>query len=315
MALFLAICVSSPVSAQFSGAMSPVLIPEAQQISAPLPIGAPEGLIYLDSGYDQVFWVDMTEGVLNVLSHKGQNNFARTAQIPISIGKKGMGKQAEGDLKTPIGVYQLIDFFADERIEDKYGIGAFPLNYPNIWDRLAGRTGSGIWLHGLPKGVDQRPLLDSDGCVVIDNVTLETLKSSIRLGDSMIVLAESMNWLDQDAPQPEASVLTAIEQWRKDWESLEEAAYFSHYASNFTDGKRDLSAWKTYKHKVNKYKNKVSVSLDRHSVVSYPGETDLVVSRFYQIYRSNNFNWKGWKYLYWQKNDQGEWKIVYEGNG
>ena len=30
------------------------------------------------------------------------------------------------------------------------GDGAFPLNYPNEWDRRLNKTGSGIWLHGTP---------------------------------------------------------------------------------------------------------------------------------------------------------------------
>jgi len=31
-----------------------------------------------------------------------------------------------------------------------YGDGAFPLNYPNDWDRRLRRNGHGIWLHGVP---------------------------------------------------------------------------------------------------------------------------------------------------------------------
>jgi len=42
-------------------------------------------------------------------------------------------------------------------LSDFYGAGAYPVNFPNIWDRRKQRSGHGIWLHGLPKGIASEP--------------------------------------------------------------------------------------------------------------------------------------------------------------
>ena len=66
----------------------------------------------------------------------------------ISLGKNGVDKSREGDQKTPIGVYNLLPM--KDGLPDFYGPGAYPLSYPNEWDRVNGRNGHGIWLHGTP---------------------------------------------------------------------------------------------------------------------------------------------------------------------
>ncbi|MFT5929661.1 MAG: murein L,D-transpeptidase YafK, partial [Candidatus Azotimanducaceae bacterium] len=86
--------------------------------------------------------------------------------------------------------------------------GAFPLNYPNAQDRLMKRTGSGIWLNGLPKGVQSRRRLDSDGCVVIDNETLECLKPLITNNETLAVLLPGIEWSAEQ-------LLITIEEWRQ----------------------------------------------------------------------------------------------------
>ena len=82
----------------------------------------------------------------------------------VTIGKNGAGKIIEGDQKTPLGVYFVTRFIESGELPDLYGDGAFPINYPNIWDRRNGRTGTGIWLHGTPSTIFSRPPEDSDGC-------------------------------------------------------------------------------------------------------------------------------------------------------
>lgn len=66
----------------------------------------------------------------------------------ISVGKGGGDKRREGDEKTPIVVYRVSSYLPGSSLPDMYGPGAFPIDYPNPWDRKLGRTGSGIWLHG-----------------------------------------------------------------------------------------------------------------------------------------------------------------------
>jgi murein L,D-transpeptidase YafK len=299
-----------PAQAEFVGAIAGGVQSTIEQRSE----GVPKGLFHVAPELPEVLWVDLAGGAMHVLEQSRPGWCKEREVIPISIGKAGFDKLREGDLKTPVGVYQITRFLSDASLHDKYGNGAFPLNYPNVYDRLRGRTGSGIWLHGLPKGVKSRPRLDSDGCVVVDNETLDRLHDVIRSRETLIVLSPTMEW-QSESSESSQTLMKAIEQWRGDWQRIDNDAYLGHYAENFTDSKRDLSAWKKYKTRVNKNKQRIKVDLQKLSVVAYPGEGDLATARFYQIYESDNYRWRGWKQLLWQLGSDGQWRIVYEGNG
>src|SRR3954465_12853763 len=110
----------------------------------------------------------------------------------ISIGKAGSHKTREGDQKTPIGVYHVTSSLPKAKLSDFYGAGAFPINYPNDWDRRQGRNGHGIWLHGTPSNTYSRPPRASDGCVVLTNADLEALASSLQVGLTPVIISEDV---------------------------------------------------------------------------------------------------------------------------
>ncbi len=281
-----------------------------------LPQGYPSGLIADNQSSPYLFWVALSDGRLHVLERLLSGQYREIENIPISIGKQGYGKEVEGDQKTPVGIYTMTSFIEDERLDDFYGLGAYPIDYPNAWDRLSGRTGYGIWLHGLPKGVDERPLLDSNGCVVIDNSKLDKYSEYIVTGKSTMVLTETLDWLEQPEQQDSADVMQAIGRWVSQWESLNTEEYLSNYHPDFTDFERDLEDWSLYKARINSAKEYIDIELSQLSVFTYPGEEGMVVTRFFQDYKSSNFSWKGWKQLLWRRNSEsGDWQIIYEGNG
>lgn len=277
--------------------------------------GIPAGLIHDEQNSRYLFWAELEAGTLHLLERTETGSYLKKNSVPISMGKAGFGKEVEGDLKTPVGLYKITSFLGDDQLTDKYGTGAYPLNYPNNWDRVKKRTGHGIWLHGLPKGVSARPLLDSDGCVVVSNPILDDFNSYIKTGESTFVLSEKLEWLSPDTEQPANDILQALDNWQEDWSANDNAAYLSHYHKDFTDAKRDLSQWTNYKTRVNASKQHIRVKLTQLSVIAYPGEDNLISSRFYQDYQSSNFSWHGWKQLLWRRAENGEWKILYEGNG
>ena len=223
-----------------------VLLP-AKQLEAQPPAfteGKPAGLILENQRLPYIFWAELKTGFLHLLKRTATGNYLKQKTVSISIGKSGFGKRVEGDKKTPVGVYQLTSFLTDEQLSDFYGFGAYPLNYPNIWDRLSKRTGHGIWMHGLPKGTLDRPMLDSDGCLIVDNETLEQFTSNITTGESLLVLSEKLDWVAPDSVQPSADVLDAIDEWRGDWVDNDTPAYLTHYHKEFTDTRRNLEQWK-----------------------------------------------------------------------
>ena len=274
----------------------------------------PAGLISVPDDIRYVFWTEFSNGNIYLLERIAQKRYKTLKRIPISIGKKGFGKEVEGDQKTPVGVYRVTSHIPEADLIDKYGLGAYPLNYPNNWDKLQKRTGYGIWLHGLPKGVEQRPYLDSDGCVVVDNTSLTFLDPYITTGKTLVVLTDQMEWVQTDSILDDP-VITALDNWITAWESLNVEDYLSNYHRDFSDFNRDLAAWAAYKTRINSAKSFIKVSISDLTAVQYPGDENLVSTRFFQKYESSNFRWSGWKELFWKKDDNGEWKIVFEGNG
>ncbi|MFT5138194.1 MAG: hypothetical protein ACI8XV_003244, partial [Arenicella sp.] len=101
-----------------------------------------------------------------------QNNNGQPSLIKdyyLSVGKAGFGKQVEGDNKTPVGVYSIIKHIEGVKLPDLYGKGAFPIDYPNRYDKSLRRTGYGIWLHGTPSDTYARAPWSSEGCFVLSN--------------------------------------------------------------------------------------------------------------------------------------------------
>jgi murein L,D-transpeptidase YafK len=260
-----------------------------------------------------VLWVDLKNGDLHVLENQGGDGLSLVETMSVSIGKKGFGKQVRGDKKTPVGVYRLIGHLKDKQLDDFYGHGAFTMNYPNAVDKMHRRTGSGIWLHGLPKGTAHRPLKDSDGCVVASNLMIERIRRYIDLGNTAIVLDDDLDWVEErQAKAVGRAVQKAIDEWRQAWMSKDDDRYLSFYGEDFTNLEKDLAAWKRYKRRINKAKRYINVEISDLSLVGYPGEDGLVLARFYQRYESSNFNARGWKEQLWRQDGSGKWRIVYE---
>lgn len=276
----------------------------------------PRGVLKMAEDDQYLLWVELKRGRLHLMEQQEDGGLLTRKIIPVSIGKNGYGKEVEGDKLTPIGVYRLTSFLADNTLDDFYGNGAYPLNYPNVHDRLLKRTGHGIWLHGLPKGKDERPLLDSDGCVVVDNATLNELADFVRTGATYIVLSEDdIEWAPTESMQQRQQVLfDTFEHWRKDWESKNNLAYLSYYADSFSDLTQDKAQWSSYKSRVNNGKKFIKVETSKLSFIADPRDPALVTARFYQTYNSSNYDWKGWKEQLWRETEKG-WQIIYEGDG
>ncbi|MBT5485426.1 MAG: L,D-transpeptidase family protein [Gammaproteobacteria bacterium] len=276
----------------------------------------PAGVLKLAGEERYLIWVDLELGKLNILERNEQGGMELRQVIPVSIGKNGFGKEKEGDKKTPVGVYRLTSFLSDEQLIDFYGLGAFPLNYPNVIDRKAQRTGSGIWLHGLPKDVTTRPLLDSDGCVVIDNESFSEINKYITPGITHMVLSESpISWVASESINDRRSALTqAFEGWRRAWEAKDNPEFLSYYADDFSDFIRNKTQWSDYKSRVNNGKKWIEVEASKVSFYADLEHPELVTVRYYQNYKSSNYQWLGWKEQLWRESPEG-WQIVFEGNG
>ena len=245
-----------------------------------------------------------------------QNDSGRprfVADYYIAHGKLGAEKTREGDKRTPVGVYHVTANLPRQKLSDFYGSGAFPINYPNEWDRQRGRNGHGIWLHGTPSDTYSRPPRASDGCVVLTNQDLDALSSYLQVGLTPVIISNTIEWLSLDDWASERSALNhEIEAWRKDWESRDVDRYLAHYSRSFRNNEGDFAQWSQQKRLVAKSKSWVKVDLSKLSVFRNPGKEDMIVVTFEQDYRSNNLSNVLKKRQYWVK-EGGRWKIIYEG--
>lgn len=242
---------------------------------------------------------------------EGQPRFV--ADYYISHGKAGTDKTREGDKKTPIGVYHVTASLPRQKLTDFYGSGAFPISYPNEWDKRHGRNGHGIWLHGTPSDTFSRPPKASDGCVVLANQDLDALAKNLQIGTTPVIISNSIEWLSLDDWQAERTALSrSIEEWRSDWESLDTEKYLRHYSKRFQVGSQIFEQWSAQKRQVNAGKQWIKVGAANISMFRNPGKEEMVVVTFDQDYKSSNLNNVMKKRQYWMKED-GAWKIVYEG--
>jgi len=276
----------------------------------------PSSIIKLSDKQDYVLVVDQSRH--RMFLYKNQGGIpVYVDDFYVTIGKKGTGKIFEGDQKTPLGVYFVTRFIESDVLPDLYGDGAFPLNYPNIWDRRNGRTGTGIWLHGTPSEIFSRPPEDSDGCVIISNDDLKSLAPYVDVGQTTpVILAREIKWETKDVwKKRQKDFYSYLEQWRKDWESRDAELYLSHYSKDYEGLGKNYESWARHKRRVNPSKSFIKVNLDNTSIFVYPnGTAPIMVITFMQNYSSDSFNRAYRKRQYWKMEEDGNWRIIFEGS-
>jgi len=292
----------------------------------------PRSLLLMSKSVDAAILIDKSKNRLYVF--KRQNDLLPPKLIKdyyVSTGKLRGNKQIKGDLKTPEGVYFVTRWIPDGSLPDKYGIGAFPVNYPNELDSRLGKTGYGIWLHGTTSDSYSRPPLDSEGCVVLPNIDLASIKHLIEPGKTPMIIAETIEWVDYASwSNIRKDVLSSIEEWRSDWQSLNVDKYLGHYGETFWSGRHNIRTWRARKRLLSHSKTYQKINLDDISLFAYPDtktKQNIVVARFHQSYQSNNYKSDMQKRIYLAQNNSDEnnpsknnivkkrkdWKIIFEG--
>lgn len=272
----------------------------------------PRYLMQMSAGQKYAVVVDTQKSRLYLYQNDdGRPRFV--ADYYVTQGKLGAEKFREGDKRTPIGVYHVTANLPKDKLADLYGSGAFPINYPNEWDKRQGRDGHGIWLHGTPSDTFSRPPKASDGCVVLTNQDLNKVAKNLQVGLTPVIISNSVEWLSLDDWQTERAELRKVfDTWRTDWESRDITRYASHYSKRFASDKQDYAAWMEQKKRVNAGKEWIKVEAEHISMFRNPGREEYVVISFEQDYQSNNLSNQMRKRQYWARED-GRWKIIYEG--
>lgn len=280
----------------------------------PDPDMLPRQVLQLREDQKHVLLVDASRSRLYVYTHqRGQLKFVRDYYI--SQGKLGVDKFKEGDQKTPLGVYYITSHLPGAKLPDFYGSGALPINYPNEWDKLNGRGGSGIWLHGTPSDSFSRPPLSSDGCVVLTNPDLRELTSSVEIGKTPVVISAQVDFVNQTKWENDRKLATRlVDEWRRDVETLDARRVAANYSRRFrSDRGEDLNAWIAKQEQSLRGVKELSIQLRDATHFFYPGRDDMIVSTFTQESAFGKSKTSTRKRQYWAR-EGASWKIVYELN-
>lgn len=281
--------------------------------AAPHDGKVPESLLQLSTSQKRAIVVDVTESRLYLFENQhGEPELVKDYYV--STGKNGPHKLREGDQKTPVGVYFVTRRISPRKLPDLYGSGALPVNYPNEWDRRLGRTGYGIWLHGVPSSTYSRAPYASDGCLALPNSDLSSIWDLLEPRNTAVVIGDRINWVERgELSRRRSEFVSRFERWHQDWESRKHTPYARHYSTEFRASNKDYESWLTYKRRVNAKKEYIKVKVSDLSVFGYPGEPDMLVVSFDQDYRSNNHSNREQKRQYWRRERDGAWRILYEG--
>lgn len=229
----------------------------------------------------------------------------------VSLGRLGVDKKEQGDQRTPLGVYFITSRLEARQLKDFYGPGALTLNYPNEYDRRRGKTGGGIWLHGVPPENYARAPQSTDGCVVLANDDLLRLLRDVSPRRTPVIIAPRIEWVAQSHTERERTAARAlVEQWRQARSRGDMGKLMSFYSTQFTSGSADLAQWsQTMSREVNAARGRES-ELKELSILSWRDTSEVLIVTFGEVLKGQVSG--PMKRQYWGK-EGGQWKIFFEG--
>lgn len=127
---------------------------------------------------------------LNLISYKGDTLFS----APIAAGKAYGNKQKRGDMRTPEGVFQIVDIQNSTEWKHDFhdGKGEIEGAYGPHFIRLKVPGHSGIGIHGthLPESIGSRA---TEGCIRMNNDDLRKLVTLIYPPLTVIITPAAMD--------------------------------------------------------------------------------------------------------------------------
>lgn len=245
------------------------------------------------------------------LFQNGPEGLKLISDYYISVGKSGWEKVAEGDLRTPVGVYFITSNLDPKSLKDFYGAGALPINYPNPYDARRGKTGRGIWLHGTPPDQFSRAPKATDGCVVLANPDLMRIIRTVEIRTTPVVIAPSLRWVPPASVQAENRHFNDVLQaWRNAKASGDLNRLLSFYTPDFSvDGKALADAAPLIKVELGKLRGR-AIEMKDLSLLRWTDSADTMVVTFGEVAEGARSG--PVKRQYWVR--QGpQWKIFFEG--
>lgn len=234
----------------------------------------------------------------------------------MSVGQNGVGKQRAWDRRTPLGIYFVNERLDTKGMHERYGPLAFPLDYPNVWDRINKRSGDGIWIHGVTPDAGRRPPLDTDGCIALPNDELLALAPQLEPMVTPVIITRQIRWMNPgQIAAARRELVAALDTWAESYRSGDLHRYLSLYADDFEYRGMHKEEWAVYRRPSVSSSDVQGFELQDVLLLADPENSDLYLSRFRQKIVGKARTIETIKRLYWRRTAGGALQIVAEDNG
>jgi len=276
----------------------------------PPPGTIPAQFLQLSPRNKHAIAIDTSRARLYLFENAG-GELKLLADYYISVGKSGIEKAVEGDLRTPLGVYFVTSNLDPKSLKDFYGAGALPINYPNPYDARRGKTGSGIWLHGTPPAQFSRAPKATDGCVVLANPDLLRIIQTVEVRSTPVVIAEKLSWVTPQSVQPDGRRFAdTLQAWRAAKATADMTRLLAFYSADFNYYGKTLAEWTpALRTELDRARGR-DIQLKDVSYLRWTDSADTMVVTFGEVPEGARSG--AMKRQYWVR--QGaQWKIFFEG--
>lgn len=262
---------------------------------------------YIES-YNSVLTCNKEKNTLNLYKKSENKSFAFKKVYDAFTGKVKGDKEKEGDLRTPVGIYDLTKRI--DKVDSFYGPLALVTSYPNIYDTYRGKNGHGIWIHGLP--IEQERDDYTKGCIAINNGHIECLNRNIDIADTLLIIHEQE--VEQNiSKEILATLLSELYQWRFTWIYNDLEGYLEFYSPKFVRvDNMGYKHFKEYKTRVFKKNEEKTITFTDVNVLPYPNSKDIFQITFQEFYKSPSFEFRGDKALIVKLNARNKIEILTE---
>ena len=247
---------------------------------------------YIES-YENILVCNKFASTLTLYRKDSNNSYQTTKTYNAFTGKEKGDKFVEGDLKTPVGVYNLIKKIS--KVDSFYGPLAFVTSYPNVYDHYMGKNGSGIWIHGLPTEEERDEY--TKGCIAINNQNIECLDRNIDIKKTLLIINED-EIATNVSKEKLATLLAKLYEWRYSWIYNETQKYLEFYDDTFKrfDG-MNKERFVRYKKRIFNKQESKKIIFSNINVIPYPNLDDTFKITFLEEYTSDSFSFTGDKVL------------------
>jgi L,D-transpeptidase YnhG len=279
----------------------------------PAPGLVPTNFVRLSPRNKHAIAVDASRSRVYLFEHSAQG-LKLVSDYYASVGKMGIEKNLEGDLKTPLGIYYITNTLNPKSLQDLYGAGALPINYPNPYDLRRGKTGSGIWLHGVPRAQFARAPKATDGCVAVSNPDLQDILKRIEIRTTPIVIVPKLEWANPGQSNADSAAFDrAFTSWRSAKIAGDLERTMVHYTADFDSYGKKLADWRGFVHA--EIAKKRGSELKDVAVLHWAESTQsaTIVVTFSEVPTGKLIG--PTKRQYWLRSaaTQNQWKIFFEG--